>query len=261
MFSPRSGKNSNVHLNMDNFPKHLSDALSTMYDRLVEKKGLFVPLGIARGHKLLKDLNYPEELLARLPNGYAELAFPCANPLKRICSLQPRRLLDLGCGCALDTLFCALSLTELDELTAIDNSPALLARAEKLLGCFPELKTNLTLQRADLNQLNKTAFAKFDLILMNGSFNLIYRKLEFLSTLSGLLEEGGTLLIYDFLLTECLPPGFTQEIDNWLWNIGGALSRKELKQTLASVALKLLTVNELERIDPVARCELLIVHA
>jgi len=64
--------------------------------------------------------------------------------------------------------------------------------------------------------------------------------------------------IYDFLLTEHLPPGFADEIDNWLWNIGGALDDNKLKEAIDNAGLKLILIKELERIDPVARCEVLI---
>ncbi len=243
------------------FEQQLNLALQQMYDKVCScEDGLLSPVAIDRGIRLLENLNYPQTLIEDLPPGSSDVAFPCANPLPKIISLAPRTILDLGCGTALDTLFCVSSLPELQQITGLDASSKLLAKGEELLRHFPVEAEKITLLQADLNQLSGYRLETSELILMNGSFNLIYDKMKFFTELFPLLTTEGTLLIYDFILTEALPPGFSHEVDNWLWNIGGALNAEELEKVVNDAGLKIVEINEIERIDPVARCEIIISH-
>ena len=249
---------------MSDFAKQLNRALQAMYDNASAcKDGILSPVAIDRGLNLLAKLGYPESLLKELPPDSLEIAFPCANPLSRITSLAPKTILDLGCGAALDAFLCARSLPYLRRLTGLDASPKLLAKGVELLRHFPSEANKISLFQADLNHLGDNLCSQretSELILMNGSFNLIYDKPSFFAELPSLLSKNGTLLIYDFLLTEALPPGFSDEIDNWLWNIGGALIAAELEKVVTDGGLTIVEINELERIDPVARCEIIISH-
>lgn len=244
---------------MDNFAAQLSLTLQQMYNRISTcEAGLLSPVDIDRGLNLLKKLGYPTPLLDILPPESYERAFPLANPLSKIIEINPKTILDLGCGSALDGFFCLHSLPELKYILGVDASSGLLDEARKRLINFPGPAAKMTLLEADLNQLERHNPGSFDMILMNGSFNLIYDKTSFFQTISRFLNNHGKILIYDFLLIEDLPPGFVDEIDNWLWNIGGALREDELRGVLNDVELKLISVEELERIDPVVSCEILI---
>ncbi len=249
---------------INGFAKKLSQALQEMYNKAAAcKMGLLSPVAIDRGINLLDKLGYPKGLTKELPQTSADLAFPCANPLPKVIGLNPLSILDLGCGTGLDALFCANLLPSLKRLTGLDASSALLSKGEELLYHFPTEAQKITLLQGDLNKLNDGQNDKLqpaDLILMNGSFNLVYDKNNFFAGLAPLLNRNGTLLIYDFLLTQALPPGFVDDIDNWLWNIGGALNVNELEKVVSGAGLKIVEIDELERIEPVARCEIIISH-
>ncbi len=249
---------------IDSFAKDLNQALQKMYNKAAScDKGLLSPVAIDRGFQLLQKLGYPLNLLRDLPPRSDVLAFPCANPLSKVSELSPQTILDLGCGTGLDALFCCRSLPDLKRLTGLDASSELLAKGEELLRHFPTEAEKITLYQGDLNILEKDQnfnLQPVDLILMNGSFNLIYNKMKFFTGLAPLLNQNGTLLIYDFLLTESLPPGFADEVDNWLWNIGGALPAENLEQVVTDAGLEIVEIKEFERIEPVARCEIIISH-
>ncbi len=252
---------------MADFAAKLSLTLQQMYNRVAGcEAGLLSPVAIERGLDLLKKLGYPTPLLNRLPTESFDRTFPLANPLTRITELAPKTIFDLGCGTALDALFCAQILPECELIVGVDSSSGLLNEGRKRLNNFPLHAAKTTLIEADLNQLNRDLRQlgswnrpnSFDLILMNGSFNLVYDKMNFFHTLTELLSCDGTILIYDFLLIEPLPPGFSDEIDNWLWNVGGALHEDELSRIIRGMDLDLVSVKELEIINPVARCEIII---
>ncbi len=244
---------------MDEFSARLSRTLRQMYNQISEcESGLLKPVAIDRGLTLLKKLGYPVSLLESLPPENFDHAFPLANPLTKIIELDPKTILDLGCGTALDLFLCTRLLPQLKHVYGIDASSGLLDKGRNRLKNIPEQTVGITLFEADLNQFSKYDINSVDLILMNGSFNLIHNKAKLFQTLSGLLNNAGQILIYDFLLTESLPPGFSNEIDNWLWNIGGALSAAELSEAVSSAGLEIISIDDLERIDPVARCQILI---
>ncbi len=244
---------------MNDFSEELGRTLKEMYNRAANcDAGLLTPVAINRGLPLLQNLGYPQSLLNLLPQTSFEWAFPLANPLPKIAAIAPTTLLDLGCGTALDIFFCAHLIPEIVHLTGVDASIGLLSEGRKRLESFPVPAQKITLIEADLIALANLDPAGYEFILMNGSFNLVYDKKNFLRKLATLLTGKGTVLIYDFLLNESLPPGFSDEIDNWLWNIGGALGEESLKEIVDAAGLELVSVKELERINPVSRCEIVI---
>ncbi len=243
----------------NDFARNLSRALEKMYDQAAgAEAGLLRPAPVSRGGRLLIELGYPKKLVARIPPEHLAAAFPCACPLATIYQLQPEKLVDLGCGGGLDLIACALSQPEIKKLYGIDKSSGLRRKAAGLKALFPALTDRVTVYDGDLNQPEKLCFPETDLILMNGSFNLVHDKTKFLKTARSRLKPGGRLLLYDFLRTRPLPAGFADEIDNWLWNIGGALDRAELTAGAAAAGLETVAVRELERIDPVFRAEIIL---
>ena len=241
------------------FAKSLSTALANMYDQAAgAESGLLRPVPVARGRELMTGLGYPEALVARIPAAYLDCAFPCASPLAIIEELAPARLVDLGCGIGLDLLFAALSLPEIQELHGFDGSSELRRKGSEMLASFPAAAGRISLDHGDLNRPDQLDLPMADLVLMNGSFNLVCDKQTFLKTIAGRLAPGGRLLLCDFLLSEPLPAGFRDELDNWLWNIGGALSYDELATTAAAAGLAIHRCRELERIAPVIRAEIIL---
>ncbi len=240
------------------FSARVTAALQAMYDRAASRRnGLLSPVAISRGRDLLLELGYPEELLARVPPALLEYAFPCANPLPRIAAAAPESLLDLGCGAGFDLLFAALSPNPPKKLLGLENSSGLRARSRELRRCFPELARRIRIMAGDFTRLEETVCTQVDLILMNGSFNLVFDKPRFLREAARRLLPGGRLLLCDFLLIEPLPEGFAADPDNWLWNIAGALPAEELTSLAAKAGFRLAARERLETIAPVARTILL----
>jgi SAM-dependent methyltransferase len=243
----------------NDFARALSTALKEMYDRAaVAGEGLLAPVPISRGRELLAGLGYPERLVDQVPEEYLDKAFPCACPLEMIGKLAPKRVIDLGCGAGLDLILCALEHPGIETLYGIDTSPQLRRRGARLRKLLALSDSRIRFDDGDLNRPEELDFPPADLILMNGSFNLVYDKPAFLQNLAARIGPGGRLLIYDFLLSEPLPAGFGDDLDNWLWNIAGAQSQAQLEQLAAGAGLKLSSCRELEHIAPVISAEIVL---
>jgi SAM-dependent methyltransferase len=167
-------------------------------------------------------------------------------------------LVDLGCGGGCDLLFAAWGRPAPERLVGVENSPKLRKAGTELLARFPAAAAKITLRAGDFNHPAALDLPPVDLLLMNGSFNLVFDKPALLAAVAARLEPGGRLLLYDFLLLEPLPEDFAAELDNWLWNIGGALTRANLQQIANAAGLTMTLCRELERIPPVARAEIIL---
>ncbi len=228
-----------------------------MYDTAAGKpEGLLSPVRLKRGSELLTSLGYQQPDIERLPAYIIESAFPCGNPLPTIRELQPKTILDLGCGSCLDMGIMAASQNHRQRLIiGVDFSWGLLHLGRRFISSLPA--NNIRLLAADLTALPFFS-PYFDCINLNGSFNVIYDKTAFLKQVSALLHPNGHILINDLLLTEELPAGFSNDIINWTWNIAGALPPKELKKLAGEACLSLVHFREHERLEPVCRGEILL---
>ena len=239
------------------FNTELKHTIRQMYDTAARKpEGLLSPVRLKRGSELLMSLGYRQSDIDRLPAYIIESAFPCGNPLPTIRELQPKTILDLGCGSCLDMGIMAANQNQRQRLIiGVDFSCELLHLGRRFISSLPA--NNIQLLAADLTTLPFFS-PYFDCINLNGSFNVLYDKTAFLKQVSVLLHPDGHILINDLLLTEELPAGFSNDIINWTWNIAGALPPKELEKLAGKACLSLVHFREHERLAPVCRGEILL---
>jgi SAM-dependent methyltransferase len=240
-----------------NFSTELKHTIRQMYDTAARKPGgLLSQIRLNRGRELLTNLGYQQSDLDRLPEFIMEAAFPCGNPLPTIRELQPKNILDLGCGSCLDIGIMAADQNQRQRLIiGIDFSGELLAIGNRFISFLPA--KHIQLLSADLTALPFSG-PHFDCINLNGSFNVIYNKATFLKQVSALLHPDGHVLINDLLLVEELPAGFTDDIINWTWNVAGALPPERLEKLAGETGLSLVHFHERERLAPVCRGEILL---
>jgi SAM-dependent methyltransferase len=239
------------------FDTELKQTIRRMYDAASRKTGgLLSRVPLNRGRELLAGLGYRRTELDMLPEKVVEFAFPCGNPLPTIRKLRPESILDLGCGSGLDVGILAADRRQtIKTIIGVDFSRELLAIGRELHAGLAAGRLQLLL--ADLTALPFFG-AHFDCINLNGSFNVIYHKAEFLRQTASLLRPDGHLLINDLLLRESLPPGFTADLTNWTWNVAGALFPEALAAMAAEAGLSLVHFYEQEQMPPVCRGEVLL---
>lgn len=156
-----------------------------------------------RGYKSVD--NVPEELLS--------LSFPVFSPINFLPE-GSLRVLDIGCGAGLD-MFLIKKYLPLAYVVGVDIS-------------LPLLRLNKVFSIGTIVKASGTTLpfkeATFNTVIMNGSFNLINQKEEFLKNLSKILMTLSYLFVADiFKKREIDVPE-----DGSAFNLKGALRLKEL---------------------------------
>ncbi|MEA2108847.1 MAG: methyltransferase domain-containing protein [Pseudomonadota bacterium] len=239
------------------FSAELKHTIRRMYDTAARKPdGLLSQVALNRGRELLTSLGYQATDIDSVPESIIQSAFPCGNPLPIIRKLQPKNILDLGCGSCLDIGIMAADQNHQQQLIiGVDFSRELLSLGSRFISLSSA--NHIRLLTADLTDLPFSG-PHFDCINLNGSFNVIYDKATFLKQISALLHPDGHVLINDLLLVEELPAGFTDDIINWTWNVAGALPPEELEKLAGEAGLALVHFHDHERLAPVCRGEILL---
>lgn len=164
------------------------------------------------GRAWARDLGYPTELLARVPESSAESFAGVANPFT-LGSLEPgEQVLDLGCGAGTDTLVAAQMVGPGGRVTGIDMTPEMLDKARAS-------SAELTLENVELVQGEAESLpfpdASFDVIISNGVIDLIPDKEAAFSELFRVLRPGGRIQVADVTIQRPVSEEGKRDIDLW----------------------------------------------
>jgi SAM-dependent methyltransferase len=188
----------------------LKAAISETYTAVAREPGrdFIFPTGRAWA----SDLDYPAELLARVPDTACQSFAGVANPF----SLGPlkagERVLDLGSGAGTDSLVAAQMVGETGSVTGVDMTPDMLGRARQAAG---ELgATNVTFVHGEVEQL-PFADASFDVVISNGVIDLIPDKDAVFSELRRVLVPGGRMQVADVTIQRPVSEEGRRNIDLW----------------------------------------------
>jgi len=162
------------------------------------------------GEGSARDLGYPGDLLAAVPDPVRARFVGVGNPF----SLGPIRpgesVLDLGCGAGFDVFIAAQLVGPTGHVVGVDSSPEMLAIAEtaRREARLPQIEFSEALVEA-----LPFPDASFDAALSNGVLNLIPDKPAALREIHRVLRPGGRLQACDISLVGDRPPP-----DKALWS-------------------------------------------
>jgi SAM-dependent methyltransferase len=158
------------------------------------------------------DLDYPAELLARVPDSAVESYAGVANPFS-LGPLEPgERVLDLGCGAGTDTLVAAQMVGPGGRVTGIDMTPEMLARAR---AAAEEMgATNVDFVESEVEQLPFDD-ESFDVVISNGVIDLIPDKDAVFSEIYRVLEPSGRIQVADVSIQRPVSEEGRRNINLW----------------------------------------------
>ncbi len=187
------------------------------------------------------ELGYSEKILKKFDN-IIEYAFPVVYPFDDNVIFKEKIVLDLGCGAGLDSIV-ALSLGA-KEVYSIDISLSFLN--------LNKLK-NIHKINADIANI-PIKFNKIDIVIMNGSLNLIFDKTTLLKNLNGIIKKEGILIIGDLFWNDVSSRHiYAEDPDAWSWCVGGGLTEEELFNMANMFNFQLLKKDFLESIENLER--------
>lgn len=207
---------------------------------------------IQKGKRLAEALGYPLDLLDFIPQSHWERFFPCGNPLQRVHPSAGERILNLGCGAAIDSLALWVLYGKAVQVVSMDVVLGVLQKASKLAGssllAMESSGQGLSWICADGEQLPFQAGA-FHWVILNGVFNLFPDKASLLHEISRILSPAGQLVATDLCIEAPLPDYFHQERDAWAWCMSGACTEEQLGGLLSEEGFEEIQVSHEEEAD------------
>ena len=164
------------------------------------------------GRAWAEDLDYPPELLARVPETSCESFAGVANPFS-LGVLDPGEdVLDVGCGAGMDTLVAAQMVGADGYVTGIDMTPDMAAKARRSVAEMG--LANVTIVDGSAEEL-PFADAGFDVVISNGVIDLIPDKEAVFWEIARVLRPGGRIQLADVTIQRPVSEEGRRNIDLW----------------------------------------------
>ena len=164
------------------------------------------------GRAWARDLGYPPDLLARVPETAVESFAGVANPFSLGRIEAGERVLDVGCGAGTDSLVAAQMVGPTGRVVGLDMTPEMLAKARAAAAATDV--GNVEFVEGDAEEM-PFPDASFDVVISNGVIDLIPDKDAVFSEILRVLEPGGRAQIADVTIQNPVSEEGRRNIDLW----------------------------------------------
>ncbi len=190
--------------------QELRDAVREKYRAVAERPAAQFAYPV--GRKSALGLDYRPEWLAAIPDDIVDRFVGVGNPFTIHRPASGERVLDVGCGCGLDTFVAALLVGPGGHAAGLDLTAEMLAWPQRVCAAF-SLK-NVEFQTGSAEKL-PFADASFDLVISNGVLNLVLDKDAAFAEIHRVLRPGGTFAVADLLVIDTVPEAVLESEDAW----------------------------------------------
>jgi arsenite methyltransferase len=164
------------------------------------------------GRAWILDLDYPSDLVGRVPEAAAESFAGVANPFALGTLKRGEAVLDIGSGAGSDSLVAAQMVGPEGSVTGLDMTPEMLAKARAAAAEMGA--TNLTFVEGEAENL-PFEDESFDVVISNGVIDLIPDKDAVYSEIHRVLRPGGRIQIADVTIQNPVSEEGRRKIDLW----------------------------------------------
>jgi arsenite methyltransferase len=164
------------------------------------------------GRESLDRLGYPAELAAAVPPEVIERFVGVGNPFSIRRVRNGETVLDIGCGCGLDSFLAALQAGPEGHVVGVDLTPEMLEWASK--AAAQSSLTNLDFREGSAEAL-PFEDASFDLVISNGVLNLVPDKESAFREIARVLRPEGEFVAADVVVVETIPEETLASMDAW----------------------------------------------
>jgi SAM-dependent methyltransferase len=158
------------------------------------------------------DLDYPAELLARVPEAAAESFAGVANPFALGRLVPGERVLDVGSGAGMDSLVAAQMVGPEGSVTGIDMTPEMLEKARAAAAELGATHVEFVEGEAEALPFDDESF---DVVISNGVIDLIPDKDAVFVEIHRVLAPGGRIQIADVTIQNPVSEESRRNIDLW----------------------------------------------
>jgi len=171
-----------------------------------------------------KNVIYPDELLANVPEDVASFSLGCGDPIT-LAALQPgQTVLDLGSGGGLDCFLAAKKVGESGHVIGVDMTPEMIKKARATKARM-KLK-NVEFRQGFLENL-PVDDNSIDVTISNCVINLSPDKAKVFSEVFRVLKPGGKLAVSDIVTDGPLPDAIKQSLSMWAGCVAGAVDASD----------------------------------
>ncbi|KAF0233353.1 MAG: type 11 [Desulfovibrionaceae bacterium] len=164
------------------------------------------------GQAGLDGQGYAPQWLKHLPPAVRECFCGVGNPFSMGLPAKGQAVLDVGCGCGVDTLVAAGLVGETGRAVGVEMSTDMLATAR--LNAQAAGAENVEFAEGSAERLPFEG-ASFDLLISSGVYNLVIDKQAALTEAFRVLKPGGSIQIADQMLTGPAPMSPGDAVASW----------------------------------------------
>lgn len=164
------------------------------------------------GQAGLDGQGYAPQWLKHLPPAVRECFCGVGNPFSMGLPAKGSAVLDVGCGCGVDTLVAAGFVGDAGRAVGIEMSPEMLATARRNAQAAGAQNVEFVEGSAEKLPFEDAAF---DVVVSSGVYNLVIDKQAALAEAFRVLRPGGRIQIADQMLTSSAPMSQGDAVASW----------------------------------------------